>query len=184
MSPQGTWQGRGERRQRRGKWVTEERLPSVASDRRECSLARQGKLISGVSVPSSLVLRKLFGELETVSPSWTACFGLLPTARKAWPTMNPFFVVRRAFGTRLPFHARRCGLVAVVWRMANPGSISLSRWMRMPHGSGLTGVPRSGGASGSFGRGCHCGIADRRAAAPAWINASDAVRGRSEERSS
>src|SRR4029450_11048774 len=83
MSPQGTWQGRGERRQRRGKWITEERLPAGASDRRECSRGRRGKLTACVSIPSSLVLRKLFGEIETVSSSWIACFGLLPSARKA-----------------------------------------------------------------------------------------------------
>jgi hypothetical protein len=60
------------------------------------------KLISGVSIPNSLVLRKVFGEIETVTPSWMACLGLFPSARKAWPTMNPCFVVRRAFARVSP----------------------------------------------------------------------------------
>ena len=127
MSPQGTWQGRGERRQRRGKWITEERLPSVASDRRECSLARQGKADLWRVDTQQPRIEETVGEVETVSPSWTACFGLLPSARKAWPTMNPFSSCGGRSARDSPFTPGVAAWWQVVWRMPCPGSISLSR---------------------------------------------------------
>lgn len=53
------------------KGIVEEGLPAVPPIEGNVVLPGSEKLTSGVSMPSSRVMRKLFGEIETVSPSWT-----------------------------------------------------------------------------------------------------------------